>query len=72
MIGNARSMSPRREKGTDLGRFDDARQHLASSIAANSALPERRPEEVAYSEMILVGQERIGAAIQSQNDSPLF
>lgn len=52
-----------------LGRFEAAGRHLESSLAANGALTGDRPEEVAYRDMIIAGQQRVAAAIEAHDST---
>jgi hypothetical protein len=55
-----------------LGRFEAARRHLESSLAGNGALTGDRPEDVAYRDMIVTGQQRVAAAIEARDSTSLW
>lgn len=46
-----------------LGRFDDATQALARSLAYNPQLPDALPEQEAYRNMIVAAQQRTAELI---------
>ncbi len=52
-----------------VGRFADAQRALALSMASNESLPAALPEQVAYREMILGGQQNLAAKIAGQDRS---
>jgi hypothetical protein len=52
-----------------LGRFEVAGRHLESSIAGNGALTGDRPEDVAYRDLIVTGQQRAAAAIEARDST---
>jgi hypothetical protein len=54
-----------------LRHFETAGRHLASSVAGNSALTGDRPEDVAYRDLIVTGQQRVAAAIEARDDKSL-
>jgi hypothetical protein len=56
-----------------LGRFEAAgRRQLESSLAGNGALTGDRPEDVAYRDMIVTGQQRVAAAIEARDSTSLW
>jgi hypothetical protein len=55
-----------------LGRFEAAARHLESSLAGNGALTGDRPEDVAYRDMIVTGQQRVAAAIDARDSTSLW
>ena len=52
-----------------VGRFADAQRALALSMANNDSLPAALPEQVAYREMILGGQQNLAGKIASLDRS---
>ena len=48
-----------------LGRFELAGRHLKSSLDGNSALNGDEPDEIAYRDLIITGQQRVAAAIEA-------
>ena len=54
-----------------LGRFEAAGGHLESRLAGNGALTGDRPEDVAYRDLILTGQQRVAAAIEARDRTSL-
>jgi hypothetical protein len=55
-----------------LGRFDAAGRHLESSLASNGVLTGDRPEDVAYRDLIVTGQQRVAAAIEARDSTSLW
>jgi hypothetical protein len=55
-----------------LGRFETAGRHLESSRAGNCALTGDRPEDIAYRDMIVTGQQRVAAAIEARDSTSLW
>jgi hypothetical protein len=50
-----------------LGRFEVAVRHLKSSVDGNPALTGDAPEDLAYRDLIVTGQERVAAAIEARD-----
>lgn len=50
-------------------RFDDAERALAASVAQNDALPADEPEQAAYRQLILDGQQRAGERIAARDST---
>ena len=55
-----------------LGRFEAAGRHLESSLAGNGALTGDRPEDVAYRDLMVTGQQRVAAAIEARDSASRF
>lgn len=59
----------------DMGRlpwrFETAGRHLESSLAGNGALTGDRPEDVAYRDLIVTGQQCVAAAVEARDSTSL-
>lgn len=52
-----------------VGRFEDAQSALSNSIAFNESLPSALPEQIAYRDIILGGQQNLAGKIAGRDSS---
>jgi hypothetical protein len=54
-----------------LGRFEEAAEHLAASRDSNPSLDGAQPEQIAYRQMIVTGQDYVAARIAARDSTAL-